>query len=317
MLRRESRLRREFIYRKGVEDRKKSIQEKKERLKRALDDGTPIDTDLKNSALSLQKSLKWDDKAPGLASAIGGESGGTGVSSQDDEYRWAGVEDPKVVLTTSRDPSARLKMFTKEMRLLVPNCQRINRGGYELGQLVGACRSNGVTDLLIVQEHRGEPDGLTICHLPYGPTAYFTISGTVMRHDIPGLGHAPQQYPHLVFHNFKSPLGTRVSNILKYLFPVPKVDSKRVITFANHDDYIAVRHHVHKKTEDGRDVQLSELGPRFQLKLYEIKLGTLENAAAADVEWAWRPYMNTARKRRFLSDDDGWTEDADIETPTA
>lgn len=35
------------------------------------------------------------------------------MSSQDDEYRWAGVEDPKVVLTTSRDPSARLKMFTK------------------------------------------------------------------------------------------------------------------------------------------------------------------------------------------------------------
>jgi U3 small nucleolar ribonucleoprotein protein IMP4 len=35
------------------------------------------------------------------------------ASSQDDEYRWAGVEDPKVVLTTSRDPSARLKMFTK------------------------------------------------------------------------------------------------------------------------------------------------------------------------------------------------------------
>lgn len=103
------------------------------------------------------------------------------------------------------------------MRLLVPNCQRINRGGYELGQLVGACRSNGVTDLLIVQEHRGEPDGLTICHLPYGPTAYFTISGTVMRHDIPGLGHAPQQYPHLVFHNFKSPLGTRVKdNFISY-----------------------------------------------------------------------------------------------------
>jgi hypothetical protein len=30
-------LRREFIYRKGVEQRTKSIQDKKERLKRALD----------------------------------------------------------------------------------------------------------------------------------------------------------------------------------------------------------------------------------------------------------------------------------------
>lgn len=31
----------------------------------------------------------------------------------DDEYKWAGVEDPKVMVTTSRDPSARLKMFAK------------------------------------------------------------------------------------------------------------------------------------------------------------------------------------------------------------
>ncbi len=36
-LRRESRLRREFIYRKGVEERNKSIHDKKERLKRAID----------------------------------------------------------------------------------------------------------------------------------------------------------------------------------------------------------------------------------------------------------------------------------------
>lgn len=38
----------------------------------------------------------------------------TGVTSHvDDEYRWAGVEDPKIMITTSRDPSSRLKMFAK------------------------------------------------------------------------------------------------------------------------------------------------------------------------------------------------------------
>lgn len=31
----------------------------------------------------------------------------------DDEYKWAGVEDPKLMVTTSRDPSSRLKMFAK------------------------------------------------------------------------------------------------------------------------------------------------------------------------------------------------------------
>ena len=31
----------------------------------------------------------------------------------DDEYAWAGVEDPKVVVTTSHDPSSKLKQFAK------------------------------------------------------------------------------------------------------------------------------------------------------------------------------------------------------------
>ena len=35
------------------------------------------------------------------------------VLSRDSEYRWAGAEDPHVVVTTSRDPSSRLKQFAK------------------------------------------------------------------------------------------------------------------------------------------------------------------------------------------------------------
>lgn len=212
------------------------------------------------------------------------------------------------MLTTSRDPSATLKKFVKELRLVIPNSQRLNRGNYEFKELLSACRANGVTDFIVVHEHRGTPDGLIICHLPFGPTAYFTISDLVMRHDIPDLGNMSEQYPHLIFHNFKTRLGERVMSILKYLFPVPKEDSKRILTFANHDDFISFRHHTHKKV-DGKEIVLHEEGPRFQLRLYEIKLGTLEAEAAADTEWALRPFMNTAKKRRFLSDEDGWDED--------
>ena len=46
----------------------------------------------------------------------------------DDEYKWAGVSDPKIIITTSHAPSARLKQFAKEMKLIFPNSQRINRG---------------------------------------------------------------------------------------------------------------------------------------------------------------------------------------------
>lgn len=265
----------------------------------------------RKSALHFQNKLEWEDAGAELAEATGTEMGGVLGSNEDDEYRWAGVENPKIVITTSRDPSSRLKMFAKEMRLIFPNSQRMNRGNYEMKQLIHACRANDVTDFIVIHEHRGVPDSLVICHLPYGPTAYFTMSGVVMRHDVPDIGTMSEQYPHLVFHNFKTKLGQRTMSILKYLFPVPKEDSKRVITFANHDDYVCFRHHNYKKV-NGKDVELSEVGPRFQLKLYQIKLGTLDNADSADTEWALRPYMNTTHKRRFLSDDDGWEQEDDF-----
>lgn len=292
MLRRQARLRREYIYRKSIEDRERTILEKKQRLKSALDENKQIPSDLQSDAIAVQKTLDWDDE---------GADGNT--THIDDEYKWAGVEDPKIMVTTSRDPSSKLKQFVKEMRLLFPNSQRINRGNYEIKQLVDACRANDVTDLILVQEHRGVPDGLVICHLPYGPTAYFNLSNVVMRHDIPDVGTMSEAYPHLIFNNFSSKLGNRVKSILKYLYPVPKEDSRRIMTFSNDDDFISFRHHVYKKVDGGKDIELEEVGPRFEMKVYQIILGTLDTVSSSDVEWVYRPYMNTAKKRKFLTNE--------------
>jgi len=60
-------------------------------------------------------------------------------------------------------------------------------------------------------------DGLVICHLPHGPTAYYTLYNTVMRHDIPNLGTMSEQYPHLIFHNFTSDRGERVLLIYSFM----------------------------------------------------------------------------------------------------
>ncbi len=130
----------------------------------------------------------------------------------DDEYAHAGEVDPRVLITTSRDPSSRLSQFAKELKVLVPNAQRLNRGNQVgdqayhaptpslftsisltqrttsqtqvLPELVESCRNHGFTDLVVVHEHRGEPDGLVVCHMPYGPTAYFGLYNAVLRHDI-------------------------------------------------------------------------------------------------------------------------------------
>eukprot|EP00732_Lithocolla_globosa_P002495 Lithocolla_globosa_v1_NODE_1653_length_2417_cov_24.680779.p1 type:complete len:288 gc:universal NODE_1653_length_2417_cov_24.680779:961-1824(+) len=286
MIRRQTRERREYLYKKSLQTVEKEKFVKKQTIRDAIKNDKPIPTELRDDEKALRAEMELE---------IGEDEPSTNM---DDEYLYAGVKDPKVVLTTARDPSSRLTQFAKEVKLMFPNAQKINRGNYVLKDLADVCRSNDVTDLIILHEHRGEPDGMIISHFPYGPTAFFSLQGVVLRHDIPEHGPMSEQFPHLIFDQFSSTLGQRVQNILKYLFPVPRLDSKRVMTFANQRDTISFRHNVFQKTSH-KDVHLLEVGPRFEMKLYQIKLGTLD-ITEADVEWVSKPYMNTARKRNHL-----------------
>ena len=72
----------------------------------------------------------------------------------------------------------------KEMALIFPNCTRVNRGALVVKDLVAHCQQKNYSDLVIVHEHRGEPDGIIISHMPLGPTIYFGVSNCVMRHDL-------------------------------------------------------------------------------------------------------------------------------------
>ncbi|CAG8625595.1 13980_t:CDS:2, partial [Dentiscutata heterogama] len=145
-----------------------------------IEKGNRIPHELRYEAAKLQKDLNFDEAQTEPSSHI------------DDEYARAGIHDPKVLITTSRDPSSRLAQFAKEIRLIIPNSQRINRGNYVIKDMVDACRANEVTDLIILHEHRGEPDGMVICHFPYGPTAYFSLHNVVLRHDIQDEGTVSQ-----------------------------------------------------------------------------------------------------------------------------
>jgi U3 small nucleolar ribonucleoprotein protein IMP4 len=87
------------------------------------------------------------------------------------------------------------------------------------------------------------PDAMIVSHFPHGPTLYFTLHNVTLRHDIESYRSSTvsEQYPHLIFENFSSRLGERVRDCLKYLFPVPKEESKRVMTFSNENDFISFR----------------------------------------------------------------------------
>lgn len=105
---------------------------------------------------------------------------------------------------------------------------------------------------------------MVVSHLPYGPTAYFGVFNTVLRHDIgqkKEVGTISEAYPHLIFDKLTSQLGGRLTNVLKHLFPVPKPDAKRVVTFANADDYISFRHHTYSAPRGAKSIELTEVRP--------------------------------------------------------
>ncbi|MGK3744040.1 MAG: U3 small nucleolar ribonucleoprotein IMP4 [Bacillariaceae sp.] len=286
--RRQTRLRREYLYRKSLEGREKAAYEQKRVIREALASGKPLPTEVRASYDKMIKEVDAED--------ITTE---TPKSHIDNEYGDAGLLEPRVCVTTSRDPSSRLKQFSKEMKLLIPNSTRMNRGNNRVDEMIESCRQSEFTDVIMVQETRGEPDGLVICHLPLGPTAYFSINNTVMRHDLdPPAAPMSEAYPHIILNNFNSELGKRVGNILKCLFPVPRPDTKRIVTFSNDNDFISFRHHMYSKPAHD-SVTLHEVGPRFELRLYQIRLGTLEQKEAEN-EYVLRPYQNTAKKRKML-----------------
>lgn len=294
MLRRNARMRKEYLLKKHLEDREAATFDKKRKLQQALDTNKAIPTELRGEDRKLRPTLDLaDDKTKEQRSTI------------DDEYAYMGVKDPKVLITTSRDPSSRLMQFLKELRILFPGAQRMNRGAYIVKDMLALARSHEMTDVILVHEHRGEPDGMVVCHLPFGPTAYFGLSNVVLRHDLaekpPTVSEAN---PHLLFHGFTAKTGRRVQKILQALFPPAKALGSRVCTFANHHDTIHFRHHTYERPKGAggddeknkaKHVELTECGPRFTMRLFRIELGAID-MKDVQVEWVLRPYFNRQKE---------------------
>ncbi|GFE52612.1 Brix domain containing protein [Babesia ovis] len=287
MLRKTLRERREYLFSKAQEEKHSTSLKKARQLKEALKSNKPIPTELRNLSGEVHDSLDLLDTQHREEH-----------THADDEYAFVGIKTPKVMVTTSRDPSSRLSQFAKEVRLIIPNSERMNRGSYILKDLVTFCKSKDVSDIVLLYEHRGEPNAMIICHLPHGPTAYFQLSQVVLRHDLPEKPPTMSEaYPHLIFHNFSSQLGERVKNIIRYMFPPANADETRVLSFVNKRDLIHFRHHVWASNDregEEKEVQLTEVGPRFVMRPFKIELGTVD-MRDIETEWALRPYFNSRK----------------------
>ncbi|KAF1813513.1 Brix-domain-containing protein [Eremomyces bilateralis CBS 781.70] len=226
--------------------------------------------------------------------------------------------EPKVLITTSINST--LHDEARLLTTLFPNSTYIRRTEHRYGhkysvrEIAKFAANRDYTTVMVMMEDQKVPCGLTVVHLPEGPTFHFSISNWMEGKKLPGHGNPTNHHPELILNNFRTPLGMLTAQLFRTLFPVsPELQGRQVVTLHNQRDYIFVRRHRYvfrdkRKTEksvigtDGKPVQgveeiragLQELGPRLTLKLRRVDKGIQR---ASGQEWEWKAHSERVRTR--------------------
>ena len=164
-----------------------------------------------------------------------------------DEYAsyYRGEATPKLCITSCLRASTRLKDFMKDLLYVFPNSIYHERNRRKVKDMVKTCSDDGFTDLLIFNEDNKKINGLTVVHLPEGPTCYFKLTNVKLNREIPDAGDINfVAKPEVILNRFTTRMGLRVGRILGALFhPEPFFRGRRVMTFHNQRDYVFFRHH--------------------------------------------------------------------------
>ena len=230
---------------------------------------------------------------------------------------------PKILITTSLNST--LHREAELFCTLFPNSSYIPRSAhryghkYSLREICKFATNRDYTAVVLMKEDLKTPTGLSVVHLPSGPTFHFSISNWVEGRLLPGHGNPTNHYPELLLNNFKTPLGLLAAKLFQTLFPPrPEFQGRQVVTLHNQRDYIFVRRHRYvfrdkRQTEksvageDGKEMKgvediragLQELGPRFTLKLRRVDKGIGRAGSEGDdaTQWEWKAKMEKDRKR--------------------
>lgn len=230
---------------------------------------------------------------------------------------------PKILITTSLN--ATIHEDAQLIGTMFPNSTYIPRSGhkyaykYSLREICKFASNRQYTAVVLINEDLKKPKGMSVVHLPSGPTFHFSISNWIEGKKLPGHGNPTNHYPELLLNNFKTPLGLLTAKLFQTLFPPrPEFQGRQVVTLHNQRDYIFVRRHRYvfrdkRETEksivgaDGQVVKgvediragLQELGPRFTLKLRRVDKGIGRAGSEGDdaLQWEWKSKMEKDRKR--------------------
>lgn len=230
---------------------------------------------------------------------------------------------PKILITTSINSNLHAEAHL--LCALFPNSVYIPRSAHRYGhkfslrEISSFATNRSYTAVAVLKEDQKKPTGLSIVHLPSGPTLHFSIANWVEGKKLPGHGNPTNHYPELILNNFRTPLGLLTARLFITLFPPqPELQGRQVVTLHNQRDYIFVRRHRYvfrdkRATEksvvgpDGKEVKgvediragLQELGPRFTLKLRRVDKGVGRAGSQVEdgLEWEWKAHMEKKRTR--------------------
>ncbi|CAI4219545.1 unnamed protein product [Parascedosporium putredinis] len=207
------------------------------------------------------------------------------------------TDDPPLVPKTLVTTGLRCTLH-KEAELLCtlfPNSLYVPRSShryghkYSLRDIAKFAANREYTSVVLLHEDQKVPSGLSIVHLPAGPTLTFSITpGSWMPgKKLPGHGNPTEHWPELLLNGFSTP--------------------SRDFIFIRRHRYVFKESNRTVADEDGKPmagvenirVGLQELGPRFAMKLRRVDKGVGWAGSEGEdaVQWAWKAGMEKDRKR--------------------
>lgn len=326
----------EQLKRRRIEEAEAALEEPLENEESGGDDADSMldsdsdDEDPDNAKTSRQRQ-RASSNAPSLAPSVAYSTTSTNLDLTPASlalkfptlFSDEPLPDPKVLLTTSLNST--LHREAQLLCTLFPHSTYIPRSAHRYGhkfslrEISKFASNRNYTSVILLKEDYKKPTGLTVVHLPNGPTCHFSIANWVEGKKLPGHGNPTNHYPELILNNFRTPLGLLTAKLFLTLFPPkPELQGRQVVTLHNQRDYIFVRRHRYvfrekKETEksvigtDGKPVEgvegiragLQELGPRFTLKLRRVDKGIGRAGSEGEdaVQWEWKAGMEKQRTR--------------------
>jgi len=179
----------------------------------------------------------------------------------------------KILLTTSRSPTPRIRTFCNDLTRVIPNIVRVNRGKMSIDEVAEKALEHGADRVVVVDRWQGEPSKIEFFHvgteglIPVPPILY--IVGIRLQREF-----APTKLKRFHSLAITQSLGNSLEMVdsLSKFFNLPVLPEKEA--FSKYQVIMRVSHDATGRVQTTFMLlpQNVEIGPRITLERVEWKL---------------------------------------------